>query len=180
MPNVQSLLAGSRALAEHFIPFLLTAVCVLAGLFVVFTAIREVYQKGSESRMGMGGGRDVAWGGIAVRLLVGGLLLRLGSTVDDVAVLLTGAGVQDVRGVLAYMPLPSGGGFWTGVFEVCLLWVVMLGWAGAFRGLLLWNKAADGGGGGNGGDHFWQGFWHLVGGAAAVNLSGMIKAFLAG
>jgi len=178
MPNVQSLLAGSRAFAENFVPFLLTAACVLAGLYIIFTGVQAIYRKAHE-RM-LDAGRDVQWSGIAVRLLVGGLMLRLGSTVNDVAYLLTGTGIQDSSGVLAYMPLPQNNNFWTGVFEVCLLWVVMLGWAGAFRGLLLWNKAADGGNSGGGGDYFWQGFWHLVGGAAAVNLSGMIKAFLAG
>jgi hypothetical protein len=177
MPNVQSLLAGARAFAESFIPFLLTAFAVVAGLWIIYSAIRQIYKKGSER---MSGGRDVEWSGIAIKLLVGGLMLRLSGTVTDISIMLTGAGVQDVRGVLAYAPVTESAGLWGGVFEVCLLWVVMLGWAGAARGLFLWNKAADGGGASDGGDYFWRGFWHLIGGAAAVNLSGMIKAFLAG
>lgn len=178
MPNVQALLTASRAFAESFIPFLVQSVAVLGGLYIIFSAVRAMFKKGSER---MGGGRDVEWSGIAIKLLVGGMLLRLSSTVTDVSYMLTGAGVQDVRGVLAYAPVAQSAGMWAGVFEVCLLWVVMLGWAGAARGLFLWNKAADGGGGASdGGDLFWRGFWHLVGGAAAVNLAGMIKAFIGG
>ncbi len=174
--NFDAVLNGARAFAEAFIPFLVTALTVVAGLIVIYSGLSALFRKGSDSRSQ---GSEPGYGGIAVRLLVGGMLLRFGATVEDISLLLTGAGVQDYRGVLAYSPLPGGNNAWTQVYEVCLLWLVMIGWAGAFRGLLLWNKASNGSsGGGSAGDLFWQGTWHLIGGALAVNIAGAIKSFI--
>jgi len=174
--DFEALLAGSRAFAENAINLLLPPLAVLIGLWVIYSAIRKLAEKGNP-RQSMGG-RDATWGGIGMQLLIGGLLLRFGATVEDISLLITGAEIQGYQGVMAYAPMPQGGGAWQQVIEVCLLWVVMIGWAGAFRGLMLWNKAADGGGGGgNGGDLFWQGTWHLIGGALAVNMTGAIRAF---
>jgi len=174
--NFETVLAGTKSFATSFIPFLLTAASVIAGLWLIFAAISALFKKSSDSR---GASQEMSYGGIAGRFLVGGLMLRFGATVEDLSVLITGAGIQDIGGVMAYAPMPQGAGPWQQVIEVCLLWVVMLGWAGAFRGLLLWNKAASGGGsGGSAGDLMWQGLWHLVGGALCVNMSGAIQAFV--
>lgn len=173
MPDISSTLTGFRALAENFVPFLLTGVTVLVGLLLIFAAIRKVFLLGK----GQADRQQVSWGMVAGQLLLGGLMLRLGATMQDVSHLLFGSDIQDIRGVMAYAPLPAQAGFWKQVLEVCLLWVVMLGWVGAFRGLLLWNKGVSGGGNGQSGDYYWQGFWHVLGGAAAVNLSGAIQSF---
>jgi hypothetical protein len=174
MPNIASVLAGFEALANNFIPFLLTALTVATGLVLVFLAIRRIYAK-ADSRAGQQ--QDGGWAAIAGQLLIGGLMLRFGASMQDVSQLLFGSDIQDVRGVMAYAPLPAQAGFWKQVLEVCLLWVVMLGWCGAFRGLLLWNQGVSGSNSGQGGDYYWRGFWHLIGGAAAVNMSGMLQSF---
>lgn len=174
--NIESILNGATSFANSFIPFLLTALAVVTGLYLVFSAVVSIYKKSSDVR-----DQESSYGAIALRLLIGGMLLRFGATVEDVSLLITGTQIEDYRGVLAYAPLPEGAGLWRQVMEVVLLWVVMLGWAGAYRGLLLWAKATNGGGsGGNGGDLFWQGIWHLIGGALAVNLSGAINSFVGG
>lgn len=175
--NFDAFLKGSEAFANAVIPLLVTAVSVVAGLYFVYSALVSVFRKGAEGRQMSG--QEPGWGGIAFRLLLGGALLRFGATVEDLSVLITGAGIQDYRGVLAYSPLPASAGPWKAVFEVCVLWIVMIGWVGAFKGLLLWGKASSGGGSGGGsGDLFWQGTWHLIGGALAVNLAGAIKSFI--
>lgn len=177
--NFDAVLNGAKAFAEGFIPLLVTALAVVAGLVIIYTAIAALFRKGADRRS-MQGANESGYGSIAFRLLIGGAFLRFGATVEDISLLITGEAVQDYRGVLAYSPLPSAGaGAWMQVFEVCLLWLVMIGWAGAFKGLLLWNKASNGGGGGGGaGDLFWQGTWHLIGGALAVNMAGAIKSFI--
>lgn len=176
--DISALLTGAKAFAEQLVPFLVGALSIVVGLAVIFSAIRNVYQKGANGRAASSG-NEIGYGGIAMKLLVGGLLLRFASTLQDTSKLLFGVGIQSYQGVLAYAPLPAQAGLWKQVFEVCLLWVVMIGWIGAFRGLLLWNNAANGGGsGGSSGDLFWRGLWHLVGGAAAVNMSGVIGSFL--
>jgi hypothetical protein len=176
--NIQPVLDGATNFAKGFIPFLGTSLAVIAGIYLIYSAILALSLKGGSGRGG-GGAQEVGWGSIAIRLLVGGALLRFGITMQDIVMMFTGGPIQDYRGVLAYAPLPAQAGIWKQVLEVCLLWIVMLGWAGAFRGLLLWSKATYGsGGGGSAGDLFWQGTWHLIGGALAVNMTGAIEAFL--
>lgn len=176
--NISTILDGSKAMADGVIPFLLTGASTLTGLYLVWKAISLVYSMGKPQRSMQSSG-EASVMGIAMRLLIGGFMLRLGSTMEDVSQLLFGSGIQDYRGVLAYAPMPAQAGVWRQIMEVILLWVVMLGWIGAFRGLLLWSKAGDGGGGGGrDGDPFWGGFWHVVGGGAAINLTGAIQAFI--
>ena len=97
------------------------ALAVLVGLVVIFSAIRNIFQKGADGRA-MAGGTEVGYGGIALKLLVGGMLLRFSSTIEDTSNLLFGVGIQSYQGVLAYAPLPAQSGMWRQVFEVCLLW----------------------------------------------------------
>lgn len=174
--NFADVLQGAQAFANGFIPFLVTGLSVVAGLVVIYTSLSALFLKGGARSTG----QEPSYGAIGFRLLIGGALLRFAATIEDISMMLTGAGVQDHRNVLAYSPLPSAGASaWMQVFEVCLLWLVMIGWAGAFKGLLLWNKSTSGGGsGGSSGDLLWQGFWHLLGGALAVNVAGAIKSFL--
>lgn len=173
--NIEAVLSASKSFANSFIPLLLTGLAVIAGLVILYFAIRDLYRKGE----GRHAGQEVGYGAIALKFLVGGMLLRFGAFMQDISFTLFGAEIQGSTGVLAYMPIGVQAGFWKQVLEVCLLWIVMLGWAGAFRGLLLWNSAANGGqSGGSSGDLFWRGLWHLIGGAVAVNLTGAIQAFL--
>lgn len=178
MASIESVLAGAQALANGVIPLVASGLSMCAGVWIIYSVIYQVYKKGSASH-GVAAGQDITWGGIGWRLAVGGLLLRFGATMQDLSLVVIGTEIEDHRGVLAYVPLGNTG-FGSQVWEVCLLWMVMMGWAAGFRGLLQWNTAASGGGGsgGSGGDYMWRGFWHLLGGVLMINVSGAIKAFL--
>lgn len=174
MPDISATLKGFQVMAEQFVPLLVQSVAVAGGLILIFLAIRKLFSKGQSGQSQ----QEAGWGAIAGQLLIGGLMLRFGASMTDLSEMLFGSQIQDIRGVMAYAPLGAKAGFWKQVMEVCLLWVVMLGWAGAFKGLMLWNQAVSGGNsGGQGGDLYWRGFWHLIGGAAAVNLTGALQAF---
>jgi hypothetical protein len=173
VPDISTTLAGFRSLAEGFVPLLLTGISLFLGLLFVFLALKKVWVMGEHRH----GGAQASWGAVAGQLLVGGMLLRMAASMQDVSQLLFGTGVQDIRGVMAYAPMAAQAGFWSTVMEVCLLWVVMLGWCGFLKGMLLANRAVTGGDHGNTGDYYWQSFWHVIGGAAAVNLTGALQAF---
>lgn len=172
--DLSSLLAASRAFVQNAVPLIVQGIAMFVGLALIYMALQRIYRG---QQPGTSEERSFTWGGVAAQLLIGGLVLRLGPTMSDMSQLLFGSDVQDIRGVMAYAPLPAQAGMWRQVLEVCLLWVVLLGWAGFFRGLLLWNKGVSGADSGNGGDYFWRGTWHLVGGAVAVNLTGAMQAF---
>lgn len=171
--DLETILSASRALAQNLTPLIVMSFSVVVGLWIIFSAITGLVDMASPRTASQAPG----FGGVAGKLLVGGLFLRMSGTVFDFSVLLFGAGVQDIRGVMAYAPLPQDAGFWKEVFEVCLLWVVLLGWVGIFKGFLLWNKAASGNSSGQGGDFLMQGAWHVIGGVAAVSLTSALGAF---
>lgn len=171
--DLETILNAARSLAESLTPLIVQSLSVLTGLVIIFSAINGLYDGANPRTASQAPG----FGGIAAKLLVGGLFLQMSSTVSDFSHLLFGAGVQDIRGVMAYAPLPQEAGFWREVFEVCLVWVVLIGWAGIFKGLMLWNKAANGNSSGQGGDHFMQGLWHVIGGTAAVSLTSALQSF---
>lgn len=172
--DLQTFLNASLAMAKNFVPLVSGALGMLAGIYLVGKSAWSIVKMGERQSQG-----ENNWGTAGLQLLIGALLLQFGSTMQSVSQLLFGQGIQDYRGAMAYMPMPSGSaGFWRQVLEVCLIWVLMLGWIAAFRGFMQWSAAANGAGGRNDGDFFWKGVWHIVGGAAAINLTGVIQAFL--
>lgn len=176
---MEAMLAGLRAMASNLIPLITGALTVFVGLGIIGSAVMTLVRAG-DPRANQGQGSP--WVKVFVKLLIGALLLQFGTTMQDMSQMLFGSQIQDYRGVLAYANVPSGAGPWKNILEVCLLWVVMLGWVAAFRGFLQWNAAASGSGGsgGSSGDGFWKGFWHIVGGAVAINMTGAMRAFLGG
>jgi hypothetical protein len=173
-----NLLSNVGALAQAIVPFLLEALSVMLGLWLIFSAARAVYAMHDKGRSDPGAG-TLSWGRVAGQALIGATLLQYAHTMQDMSMLLFGQPIQDASAVMAYFPAMQGMGQWTQVVNVALMWVVTLGWIFGLRGLLQWNKAVAGGGSaGQNGDLMWAGTWHLLGGAAMVNLAGAIQTFL--
>ncbi len=171
--DLQTILNAARLTAQNLTPLLVQGLAVFTGLVILLSSIKGLIDASSPRTASQAPG----YGGVVAKMFVGALFLRMSGTVGDFSHLLFGAGVQDIRGVMAYAPLPQQAGFWKEVFEVCLLWVVLIGWAGVFRGFLLWNKAANGASSGQTSDNFMQGFWHVIGGVSAVSLTSALHAF---
>lgn len=167
-------LEALRQTAANFVPFISGALPMVVGLFMVYSGVRTL-SLADDPRINHGEGGP--WKKAGLKVLVGALLLRFSSTMQEVSETLFGSRIQDPRGVLAYMNLPQSGGAWRMVLEVCLLWLVLIGWAAAFRGFLRWYASANGTAAG-GEDPFWSGLWHIIGGAACINGTGAIQAFL--
>lgn len=175
--NGDSILSGLGALAKNLVPFVVGTLSVLLGLWLIFSALKAVRQMGERNSDPSAG--TLTWGRVAGQALIGALLLQYARTMQELSQTLFASPIQDASAVMAYFPAAQGMGRWTEVITVALLWVVALGWCFGLRGLLQWNRALAGGGSaGQNGDLMWAGFWHLIGGAAMVNMAGFIKAFL--
>lgn len=162
-----------RALATTVIPIVTGAASVFIGFYLIFSALRMLVSA-ADSRGGQD--KDGIWGRIFARLVIGAMLLQFRATMGDVSTLVLGTGIEDYRGAMAYMPASiNNSGPWRAVMETVMLWVTFLGWLAALRGFLKWNSASNGGG--QSGDLFWQGLWHIVGGAAAINVPVVMRAF---
>lgn len=165
--------AGLRDFAAAMMPVIFSGAAVFAGLLIIASSIKKMVTMGDRSSSA----EQATWGGIGFGLLIGALLLQFSSTMNDVSDLLFGTRIQDVRGVLAYVDSKGGSSLsaYRAVLEAVLMWVVFLGWISAFRGFIKWNQAANGQS--SGPDPFWVGLWHIIGGAAAINLGGIVNSF---
>ena len=174
--DLQAILNASEAMAKNIIPVITGPMAVCTGLYLVGSAIVEFIKVGD---YGGAGERQHTPFAAFMKLLMGALMLQLGPTISAFSWTFLGSGVQDYHNVLAYIPLPAGGGaFWKQVVEIVVLWLVMFGWVAAFRGVLCWHSAASGNGNGQNGDQFWKGVWHVLGGVCAINLPGFFSGFL--
>jgi len=168
MPNVANLLGGTTGFVNAAIP-LIWLIALLTGLVFLGRAA-WMMTKASEREERVTGGKVVG------NIVVGAMMLQFVTSMDNTIALLFGESV-DYRAAAAYATQAGiGSSFGKGMLEVCLLWVTFIGWLGAFKGFLLWKQAADGQGGGET-SPFWRGLTHLVGGAACINIGGLLKSF---
>ena len=168
--DTTTLLTNVNDFATALTP-LLGPIAFLAGIWILGrTLVGLTYAGRSQSVVTTGSG-DVKTGALLLRVLFSSMLMSfgffMGSTIDSLF-----GGKTDYRAALSYAPVSQAqnSAYWTLVWGAIIAWVVLLGTVGMFRGLLLWNEAASGDGQSNGGDQFWQGFWHIAGGAASVNI----------
>lgn len=108
-------------------------------------------------------------GAVALRMGIAAALMSFGWSLSNTITTLFAQQVP-VRNALAYAPVAQmSSPVWTAAWGVIVMWVALIGAAGFMRGLILWNAAASESQ--QGGDHFWRGLWHIVGGAAAANIA---------
>lgn len=122
--------------------------------------------------MGRGGGgpHDVPFADVGISMLIGACLIQFSRSVNSTRELLGGAG-SEVRAAMTYMATGGGGSaFATLALNTALLWVGAIGAVGVFRGLLLWWEMGSGNNRGGGGESFWRGLWHILGGGLCVNI----------
>lgn len=151
-------------LAGAIIP-LFSVFGVLAGLVIIGKAIGMLLEPQGQS---VAGGDTPPLSVIGLKVFIGAALLQFSTSVDWNRDLLGGVG-GGLRETMAFA-LPNSAPVWNMVLSSCMLFLVAVGLAGTFKGFILWNKAASGDRSGGGGDLFWAGLWHLVGGAICINI----------
>lgn len=169
--DTRSALESMREFAEFAVPAV-GAISMVAGFIYMLTTLTHVKNAGR----GGGGANPLAHpdGGIKAgsflgRMAVSALMLSLGWSLGTTVETFFGAQVS-VRAALAYAPIQQmGNDYWKLVWNVILVWIILIGVAGFFRGLVLLHEAASGSQQ-QGNDLSWRAIWHLIGGAAAVNI----------
>lgn len=141
----------------------LLALCL--GFVFGLMALIDMVAKGK----GSGYGQEKSWSSILFRLLIASCLVTLASKLD--MILATNGDMTGAKQALAYAQGSAAGGSagaLSFVWAAISTWVVFMGTAGFMRGLLLFDKASQGGQ--DSGDTTWRGVWHVIGGALCVNL----------
>lgn len=162
-------LNNMKDFGEAFIP-VVSVLAFVAGVFLLGNTMLHVVNanRGQGALSHADGG--VKTGAVLMRMGISACLISFSMYMSKTIETLFGQEV-DYRTALAYAPVAqmSSNPYWQLAWTVCVVWVVLIGVVGMFRGLLLWNSASTENQGG--GDLFWRGLWHIVGGAAAVNIA---------
>lgn len=131
------------------------------GILLVLLALKNIVLKGSDRTP-----LEISWGGIAFRLLIGGLLVTMGWTLQQVFGSVGEA--SEVRSALAYVQNSSNDQVSQAIWAAIRAWCVFLGTVGFFRGFLILDRATQGGR--ESGDDVWRAFWHILGGAITIQV----------
>lgn len=162
---------------EQLFGYLNTFAAVLLPLFSLFGVIAGLilfWQAGKSLVWGHKGGggsheEGPQLGSIGLKMLIGAILMQFANSVEMTSTGLlagTGSGTRETLALVVTTTSPT----WELILKTSFLWLAVIGVAGIFKGFLLWAKAANGDSQGGGGDPFWAGLWHILGGAIMVNI----------
>lgn len=165
LPDISNLISGFTNLANGLATFLMVLAAVVGLAFYVGAGI--MMMRASSGR------EQTNWSHIGGSLFVGTLLMQFVRSVNNTTQVVTGSGITAYSSAMSYIPIANQSSFWQSVLLACLAWVSAMGWAGCFRGLLLWKAATNGKS--SRGDEFWRGATHLIGGAAAINIAVLLQ-----
>jgi len=168
----QAFLDGSIAFSKALISLLTHGACVCAAVWIAISGLRKLAAASRGERQGQG-----TVGPVAVNFFIAALLAQLSTFAGNAVDLMFGTGISDPHQALSYMPSQvAGNQTLTFVMSVAVYWLAALGWVAVFRGLLLWNSLSEGQAAA-GRDYGWRGFWHVLGGAALINVGGLASWF---
>jgi len=167
--DLSSILAGTQAAVYGFVSFAMAALCVLLGAVFIASGLNKMIALARGERNGQATG-----GPVALNLVLGSLLVQMSFTIDLVIESVFGSAAESPNAAMSYMPsVATANPTMTMAVNIAVFWVYCIGYIAMIRALVIWNAMADdrGGGQGNG----WKGFWHLIGGAFCVNITGTIR-----
>jgi len=161
-------LENLKSFAEAFIP-VVSVIAFMSGIYLLGSTILHVVNahRGQGPLSHPDGGVRIS--PFLIRLGIAACLFSFGMYMTKTIETIFDS-QESYRTAMAYAPVAqmSGNAYWQLAWGVCVVWVVLIGVCGMFRGLLLWNSSTTENQGS--GDLFWRGLWHIVGGAAAVNI----------
>lgn len=164
MNNLPDLLKNLMTFAESSIPAVYVVAWATGAVLMGQMGYRMAFNAGPQQS------NPVTLGEVAARMFFAACFFVLPDLINSTAVLVLGK-TEDYRSALAVVPNLAGGNpFWGSVLQVCMAWTVLIGAVGVYRGFLLWNSSTSPSSSRSGGDVFWQGLWHIVGGAIAINI----------
>lgn len=160
--DIAAVFAYLNDFAKAILP-LFSVFGVIAGLYLLGTAAKKLMEDG---RSGSGEGPNFS--AIFARILIGGVMLQFSLSIDWTKAGMLGGVGSGARSSMALV-VNNTSPTWNAILDASFLWLAVIGVAGMFRGFLKFNKAASGEGQ-QGGDDFWSGLWHIIGGAILINI----------
>lgn len=169
--DTSTFLAGSEAVLTAVVSLLVTGIAFLIGLIMIYSGFAKMVEYSRGNRQGQS-----TVGPVAINLLIGSMMIQLGRMVDGLIYTIFNEPAQSPNNAMAYIPEPvKSSAMLENLVQAAVLWVWAIGFVAIVRGLVLWNDLANGRNAQPSAG--WRGFWHILFGAAAVNLTGVLKLF---
>lgn len=166
-----TILAGTQELAIAVLGFMGKGVSVILGVYFIGSGLHKMYAHAKGHRQG-----EPTVGPVLINLAVGSLMIQFYKVVDMVIHTIFGESQTQPSAILQYMPQNlSSSVMLMNMVQAAALWVVMIGVVAICRGLILLNDLSNGHRAVQGAG--WKATWHIIFGAAAVNIAGVVKWF---
>lgn len=164
-------LAGSEEVTSAALTILTKGITVLIGIYMVYSGLAKMVAYAKNERQGQS-----TAGPVLINLAIGSIMLQFASVVDKLIFSMFASERQHPTAVLQYMPSQvADSPMLQQMMSAAALWVALIGFVAICRGLISWNDLANGRSGGQ--ESGWKGFWHIIFGAVAVNLPGVLALF---
>ena len=155
--DLQALLIGVKALAW----------CL--GIWVTLMAILRLVRKGNEG--GGGNNDEIGYGSIIIMFASGVFLFHLPDTINS----LSYTAFEHEGNALAYTQTPQLSQKFNNALQAVFLFIGLAGYVSVVVGLMDWKHVAEGLRRGT----YAKGWWHLIGGWAAIHLDDVMNVFKA-
>jgi len=146
---------------------LLTSICVILGIFLLVTGFLRIAKNG-----GQDGPRSSLGGGTIMRIVVGAVLLSIGTTSDIFTTTIFGGSVVSFTGLNPALGLAPDLTKINQAISAGLVFFQIIGFISFVRGFLMLKAIADG----SQGASTAAAFTHIFGGAVAFNISPALQA----
>lgn len=167
-------LSQTKEVVSAFFTFMTTALSVVMGLAFFYAGLHKVVDHSKGLRQG-----QATVGPVLINFAVGALMIQFSTTMSMFVATLFGGGASysSPSKAMAYVPesVTQGSAMLRTAVEAGIWWVFAIGVVAIFRGLVLWNDLAKGAH--QSGSNGWKGLWHVVFGAMAVNMAGVLQLF---
>lgn len=167
--DYEALSKNAVTFAEALSTWILTSLAVLVGVIFIYQGIKKQidHARGANPH-------ESVFGYIAINFATGAALIQLSFFISAIVQSLFGTDVEAPIEALMYMPEQVQG---TKVLDAAMkaasVWVSVIGSISIFRGIVLWNSLAKGQQAIQGAG--WKGFYHILFGGLAVNITGLLR-----
>jgi len=169
--DLSAFLTGSQEFVREFVEALIPIIAILIGVAFIFSGLKKVVDHAQGLRHG-----QPTVGPVLINLFIGAIFVQFPRMMETFVQTIFQEKRESPSAAMSYMPAKvTESEMLSMLIEAAVWWVALIGVVAIFRGLVLWNDLAKGGGGQ--GSLGWRGFWHVFFGALCVNFGGVLKLF---
>jgi len=164
-------LSETQSVVTTVVGAISSGLALLIGLYFIASGLNKMVAYSKGFRQG-----QPTVGPVALNLGIGAMLMQFARTVNMLIHSVFGSDPSSPSDAMAYVPAQvANSEMLRDLVQAGILWMFAIGVVAVLRGLILWNEISSGSG--RTSDNGWKGLWHIVFGALAINMTGILKMF---